>query len=355
MKKLYLLFMLVLCANMPGNAQDSCSAGIIHYWKMNENSTYLIDKINGLIAIADTSIQRVLGIVDSAQSFKGATKVNIPSDTIFDWKSKSSFTIEFWMKKTTSCIDQTIKPNNVIIGRDDQATKLHWWGGVSCQNDGKFEFDLYDKTGKGTILVSKKTVTDGKWHHIVIVRNGNNNTTTIYIDGAKDISTTFVYNNDFVSTTDINIGWLNLQPRYFYDGILDELAIYNIAIADSIITGHYNSGKGEPYCEKEDQTPTSVTDGKTDESGSFVVYPTWVSSDLHVKFSLAETQNVRITVYDLTGKMMKELYNNTLNSGEQNITFNSLKEVLNQPDHAFLIIQLKLKDKEVTRKIFLGN
>jgi len=49
----------------------------------------------------------------------------------------------------------------------------------------------------------------------------------------------------------LNIGWLSLDKKYTYDGIVDEVAIYNRALSDGMILGHYNLGlEGKGYCEE---------------------------------------------------------------------------------------------------------
>ncbi|NJK97745.1 MAG: T9SS type A sorting domain-containing protein, partial [Bacteroidales bacterium] len=160
---------------------------------------------------------------------------------------------------------QSISDNNVIIGRDDPVTQLHWWVGVSCINPGKINFNLIDANGNGQNLVSKKQVIDGKWHHIVIVRNGTKNVTGIYIDGNLDRTLTHVYTGTFNSTAPINVGWLNLSPNFYYNGMLDELALYNRALTRTEIQNHYNSGKGKPYC-----TYTTKISSSSLKSGEFI-------------------------------------------------------------------------------------
>ena len=241
------------------NSQALCSSYLQHYWKMEEiNPSVLYDSAGTLNTTATVTTSWVQGKVGFAQSFNGTSEVNIPDDNSFDWSSSSSFTIEFWMNKSVACPAPTTANNNVIIGRDDPSTQLHWWIGVSCTNQGRINFNLIPNNGQGKDLVGKKGVIDGNWHHVVVVRDGLQSLTSIYIDGALDTSVVHTYNDGFSSSVPINLGWLNLTGGYRYNGILDELAIYERALSVAEITDHYNSGNGKSYCSQASTTSTPV-------------------------------------------------------------------------------------------------
>lgn len=356
MKNLYLLTLALVCFFVPGKAQDSCSADLKLYWNLNQESDSLLDVINNNAIVADSTIQHISGILDSALYFDGATKASISADSLFDWESNSSFAFEFWMLKASACSTPATSNNNVIIGRDDPGTQLHWWVGVSCLDPGKIAFVQYSATGEKLELVSKKVVTDSLWHHIVVVRDGINSETSLFIDGARDTTVSFTYTGDFKSDVPVTLGWINLNSEFHYNGSLDELAFYDTVLVDSIVTEHYNQGSGKSYCEKEDQTPTPVTDGKPDESGSvFSVYPTVVTSELNVDLRINQPQSVIITAFDMSGRKIADLYNSWLSEGDHTLKFTSLHQQLKLPGHSFVVIQLKLKDKTLTQKVILAE
>ena len=65
---------------------------------------------------------------------------------------------------------------------------------------------------------------------------------------------------DFASTVSMNIGWFNLSPFYYFNGILDEVALYDRALSGSEIGAHDTSGlSGQGYC--------NVSWGDADHSG----------------------------------------------------------------------------------------
>jgi lysophospholipase L1-like esterase len=255
MKKFFLIFqlslgILLICHEASSQTNtDICNNNIMHYWKLDETQgSDLQDIINNNNGLERVNTVPSAGKIGGSQYFNGTSEVNIPNDNDFNWAANASFSIEFWMKKTSTCPSNSYTKNNVIIGRDDSTTNLHWWAGVSCENLGKITFNLFDVSGDGLELIGKKDLTDGSWHHVVVARDGSTSTTIIYVDGTRDTSVVKVYSSNFQSTKNINVGWLNLTGGYHYDGYLDELAVYNTALPPNIVAEHYNSGNGMVYC-----------------------------------------------------------------------------------------------------------
>ncbi|MGB9714852.1 MAG: LamG-like jellyroll fold domain-containing protein, partial [Thermodesulfovibrionales bacterium] len=239
----------------------SCPSEMLHYWKLDEGSQPYTDFYGSSNATCSNCPTAVTGIVDGAQRFSSSNRVNVADDSTFDWTASDSFSIEFWMKTEAS---STCSGTQVIIGRDDVSTPLHWW--VGCWDGGKAGFVLRDKNNNIAILnysnPSAKDITDGEWHHIVAIRDSSTNEVSLYVDGVKEASTTTVYTGDFDSTANINIGWLNTGSYYYFVGNIDEVAVYNRALTDSEVLQHYNDGNsGYGYCTMPTYTLTIAGSG----------------------------------------------------------------------------------------------
>ena len=87
---------------------------------------------------------------------------------------------------------------------------------------------------------SGNPITLNTWHHVAaVIKSGVTNGTTIYVDGnAVGTGTMMLASN---STADFTIG-SNQGTDNFFDGKLDEAAIFNTALSASDITSIYNSG-----------------------------------------------------------------------------------------------------------------
>ncbi len=219
-----------------------CTSGMSHYWRLDETSGAPYDDFFGTSnAACSVCPSPATGIIGGAQQFSAATNVYVTRDGTLDWAAAASFSIEFWMKTDPA---STCAGNQVIVGRDDPVSQLHWW--VGCWNGtGAAAFRLKDNGGgPADAVMGTKDLTDGNWHHVVAVRDGATGTSSLYVDGQLEGSQTYSYTAGFDSTAGMNIGWLNLDSGFHFAGSIDEVAIYQKALSGAEVQQHYSDG---PY------------------------------------------------------------------------------------------------------------
>ena len=281
--------------------------GLTHYYKFEESAPPYIDSFGFTDAISSNPPASVTGIVGNAQDFFQQT-VDVPEDNLSDWEPNGSFTLEFWMKTTDIPLAAS-----VAVGRNDNSSGLHWWAGFSP--DGKALFQLKDKDNEGTLIGDKDpVVNDGNWHLITAVRDGNLGRNFLYVDGSKVDTAVQTYNASFEGTVDINIGYLNVSPYYYFTGSLDEVALYNVALSESEILEHYNNGQaGNGYNfinapsnlvavqSVGDTTNVDLTwnDNSSNES-AFVIQRALGEMDTATAFTNIDTVAADVTVYTAT-------------------------------------------------------
>ena len=230
---LMVVIFLGLTFQLAASTYAACPEDIFAYWKMDEptpgaaNGTYA-DSIKDNAGTGNVNPTAASGIVNGAQVFNSAnkTKINVPADNSFDWQSNESFSIEFWMKT-----DGFAPVNDqIIIGRDDiPATGLQWWVGVHS-TDGLVSFFLRETNGMGGDLSGVGTISlaDGSWHHVVAVRDESSDANIVYVDGVEQGRVNHNYGTRFGSATAaLNIGWLDTETGYHFDGLIDEVALYD--------------------------------------------------------------------------------------------------------------------------------
>ena len=242
---------------MPEAPGTGCPSNIVAYWRLDEETagSYKdsISDNNGICAgVCPDPCDD--GKVNGTQVFDGSTTgINVSDDDAFDWSNTDNFTIEFWMKKDVPVGSGGTNDNEVIIGRDDGS--LHWWLGVQ-NTSGAIHFQMRKEIGGNNwLIIEGPKVDDGKWHHIVAIRDGDSAENWLYVDGNDVNSISGAYSEGFESDANLNIGWLNLSAGYHYEGLLDEFAIYNRDISEREFLGHYYLARG--YCEGCD-TPVRI-------------------------------------------------------------------------------------------------
>ena len=121
-----------------------CPANLNAYWPLDEvNSTTFQDTVGTTTGTcAGGCPQTSTGLIQTAQVFDGQTTgINFPVSPTLAGQVGSSFSIAFWMKGIagTTC---TTKKNEVIIGRDDNTSQLHWWVGCTAKTGNAISGEL---------------------------------------------------------------------------------------------------------------------------------------------------------------------------------------------------------------------
>jgi hypothetical protein len=211
----------------------------VSLWKLDEaNGPDYIDAFDDNDGTGAADPTAAAGIVNGAQEFDGLDDgIDVQPDRSFDWYNDESFSIEFWIKR-----NGPVGGNQVAIGRDDgdSNTRLHWWVGIVGATA---SFTLGDNNGGSiTTVTGDDIITDNEWHHVVAVRDADAGQNRLYVDGALDVpAVNAAYDASFGSLTAVlNIG--NLGGAFYFQDLLDEVALYDRALTAAEIQDHYDDG-----------------------------------------------------------------------------------------------------------------
>ena len=261
-----------------------CPQDTIAYWTLNETGgpPYMDSSSNGHHGLcANACPSSTVGQVNGGQGFDGTSAgINIPRNAVFDWGQTNSFSISFWMYRNGST-----GRNEVIVGRDDSTSSLHWWVGLvrDAQGRGRAAFILRDTTGILHSVEGTTVLNTGGWHHVVAVREGSAGNLRIYVNGTPEGTTSSAtYTGNFASATKgINIGWLDRSPiQYHYGGMLDEVAIYDRALSETDISAQHTAGRaGVGACSNPSIAVQKSADPTIIHVGETVVYSYAVTND----------------------------------------------------------------------------
>lgn len=102
--------------------------------------------------------------------------------------------------------------------------------------DGRLCYDI----GWVGVIISDSLVGDGKWHHIAVTHAGDD--IRFYVDGVKDKSGRLESQPDPAGFA-MKVGYTsaNFPTQSYYDGLIDELAIYDMALSDAEIRIIYSN------------------------------------------------------------------------------------------------------------------
>ena len=212
------------------------SNGPVAYWRMNEtNGTTAYDSSsNGLNS---TYVNCVLGTAgpqptaypgfdpnNLAVQLDGASShLNCPAGASLN--GTTDFSVMAWVKTTSG--------GAIIQQRDSSGSG--YAGEYQLSINGTVNFYVYNSTYQFN-LTSSQSVTNGQWHQIVGVRSGTSG--YIYIDGVLSASGSGTV-QALSSSIGTYIGYNQRDGNQYFNGTIDEVAIFNKALSFGTISNLY--------------------------------------------------------------------------------------------------------------------
>jgi hypothetical protein len=166
-----------------------------------------------------------------ALDFNGSHYVEVPHAASLDMGS-SDWTIDVWIKTSSTNRGGIVRKN--AIGSWQPVYDLE------MQSNGRIRWLIDDSTNSAS-LTSTFAVNDGQWHHIVATRNGG--TIELYIDGSLDTSAAAGTVGAVTTGDELYIGCMadgNPPPYYGFEGVIDDVKIYNAALSLTDVQNNYN-------------------------------------------------------------------------------------------------------------------
>ena len=160
-------------------------------------------------------------------SFAGdADYVNIDAAEVFDLSDEQELTISAYIKTTA---------NTAVVFQAEQSFGYY----IGTHNNGEFALTMYFD-GFEDLCISNTQVTDGNWHHVTGTYDGSE--MSIYVDGVLENTCgagVLVSQNQ---TSPITIGaYRPDQSNYQWDGLVDELSLWNRALTQEEIQANMYS------------------------------------------------------------------------------------------------------------------
>ena len=203
-----------------------------YYWNLNEESGLVANDsvggahgtISGGVTLNQSGAVGKGMLFDGSAGSKIVTSVNIPVTPIM--------TIEAWAKRSTSADYSPIFSNrgSAIAGTTRTIMLINYSSKAA----------YYSQHANPNLLTGTKLISDGQWHHVVLVINPP--IVTIYVDGILDAT-----QNPFIWTTTTVIpafGWIGNDIEGSappWNGLIDEIAIYPYALSAQQIKAHFDA------------------------------------------------------------------------------------------------------------------
>ena len=225
----------------------SCRSSLIAYWDFDESAIPPFSDNIANYQMTGAGPASVQGLVGKGVMFDGINdSLNIhdiaePDKIFFDWDDNRNFSIEVWVK-TNATPDKTM----VVVGRDQPDLSTQYWIGINT--DGTAAFYLRDWPVDFTDQYLEggndgESILDGGWHHIVGAYSRTVRSMKLYVDGNEVASKSSIAFSNFGGNSNMTIGMLDTSPdRYWFQGILDEVAFYSEQLSAARVSDNYATG-----------------------------------------------------------------------------------------------------------------
>jgi hypothetical protein len=221
--------------------------GPLGYWRLGESQTTPVagdasgGNRNGTYtrSVVSGAAGAIVGDPDTASTFDGmTTSVDIPTIGSDPFNLANSFTLEAWViNGGQGVLNPTRSPLGRIVSNGWPGNIGYGWGiltdnGMRFTTYGIFDYDSH----------ISQVPQDGAWHYVVVVFDSTN-TANFYIDG-KQTDSIPASAPAKPAALDLMIGRNPASTaEEFFNGSIDEVAIYNVELTDAQISAHFKAGQ----------------------------------------------------------------------------------------------------------------
>lgn len=243
---------ILACVMTPASTMAQCvtpPSGMTNWWPADDNTFDIIGGEHGSLqggATFDT------GRVARAFSLDGTNDfVRVPNDPSAAFNFTGSFTIDAWifLKANPAEFAPIVsKWNDIGVHQRNYFLAVQVFGGAR-----RLRFDVSGDGlflgGHSSIIYSADTIPLNTWTHVAGVFNGTTQTLTVYVNGNPSdffhqfatISAPLVNNEPVL----IGAGDLGSNQRDFFNGLIDEVELFNRAITQAEIQSIFNASRGK--------------------------------------------------------------------------------------------------------------
>ena len=216
----------------------SWTNGLVGYWSFDGQYTTSTDGTrdvsnNGNWGAFNGGVKPVAGVSGQALSFDGVDDyVNAGSDASLNFLNKSAITVEAWVKNNTLA-----GGSDTIVSQMNTSGLGGFWLGTGwlTVNKAYFAVDI----GGVPYSATSAVLSTGTYYHLVGIYDGSN--VRIYVNGVEGTPSPVVGVLTAPNHSTLIGAWMT--NGYYWDGIIDEVRIYNRALSADEVKQHYDQTK----------------------------------------------------------------------------------------------------------------
>ncbi len=234
----HLLTLTLLCFGLMAQAQIPSyvpTNGLVGWWPFNGNANDESGNgnhgtVNGATLAADR-----FGNAGKAYSFDGVNDWISVKDTLDYYDLTSNFTLSSWFNLVSMPVNSFGGPISLLICKrgpvySDIIGALGGYGIWEDGNNNVISCQASPNAGRQNYPGSSGNVLFSTWYNFTSTYDKSTNELSYYLNGQKVFNSTLAFN---ITNTpyELTIGAAGNIPSYFFNGRLDDIAIYNRALS----------------------------------------------------------------------------------------------------------------------------
>ncbi|MFV1884384.1 MAG: LamG-like jellyroll fold domain-containing protein [Balneola sp.] len=252
----------------------------------NENSAYEFDGIDDYIRIPDADHLTPTG---------------------------NEWSVSVWFKVT-------YPGDRFILYKGSSTNNREYASGVRVDSLGSFQINENGSATNRDGVVTTSSLKENVWNHLVGVWDSSS--IKIYLNNKLEaIDSTDLKISNFDS--DLFIGtYGGAISQYAFNGAIDDLRIYNSSLDSSYIASIYKL-KGWPETMDTTLTSNEIRPDIPEEFKLYQNYPNPFNPSTVINYDLPEASAVSIRIFDLTGRLVATIVDESKTAGRYQVTFNA--------------------------------
>ena len=240
------------------------------WWKLDETSgsTAADSSVNGHTGTLNNMEDSdwVIGKISNALQFDGVDE-NVLVTDCNGITGTNPRTVSVWVKLAAAAENESF--NDIVAWGTGSYRGAKW---LLTLNYGVPFLEFAAGSTKGDVIV-----TDDQWHHIAAVApaDANNYDIQIYVDGRLNVNS---YSRNPAINTDpdgtVSIGYF----AYYYEGLIDDVRIYDYALSETEVV--YLATEGTGYYKLDPRTANLYEDEQIDFKDFAVLSDKWLEEQL---------------------------------------------------------------------------
>lgn len=209
----------------------SLNTNILAYWKLDNDYT---EEINSYTLTANAAPSFGTGIINQGSDLELSSSQYL-SRAAGDLYPTLPFSVTLWIKPES--LNNYYRP---IYKASNPFGRVRY--SMYQDTDGKMVAIVHNSTGTGVTTKSTSAISTGTWTMLTMVADGTD--LRLYFDGTQEGTPAALTNLDNTAEQPL---WIGREDTKYWDGLIDEVGVWERALTPTEVTQLYNGGSGISY------------------------------------------------------------------------------------------------------------